>query len=117
MSRYKFIITDNKVICLSSYMGRTVRGVAKCSPNDEFNEEFGKKLAQARCDYKAAQKRYERAMQKNNEAEDALYAAEQYSDKMDNYLWEAEEAFDDATMTLMELLDSEADAHPFQKEN
>lgn len=117
MSRYKFIITDDKVICLSSYMGRTVRGVAKCSPNDEFNEEFGKKLAQARCDYKVAQKRYERAVKKNDEAEDALYAAEQYSDKMEDYLWEAEEAFDDAASTLMELLDSEADAHPYEKKN
>lgn len=117
MSRYKFIITDDKVICLSSYMGRTVRGVAKCSPNDEFNEEFGRKLAQARCDYKVAQKRYERAAQKSNEAEDALHAAKRYFVKMENCLWEAEEAFDDAASALMELLDSEADAHPFQKEN
>ena len=117
MSRYKFIVTEDRVICLSSYMGRTVRGIAKCSPNDEFNEEFGKKLAQARCDLKVAQKRYERAYEKEDEAENQLFRAEQYARKMSDYLWDAEEALDEATSELENLLDSEADAQPFQKEN
>ena len=117
MSRYKFIVTEDKVICLSSYMGRTVRGVAKCSPNDEFNEEFGRKLAQARCDYKVAQKRYERANEKFSEAEDQVAAAEEYLDKMDEYLWSAENEFDEASAALVELLESEADAHPYEKKN
>lgn len=30
--RYRFYVTDNKVICVSSYAGKTVRGVAKCDP-------------------------------------------------------------------------------------
>lgn len=104
MSRYRFYITDNKVICVSSYMGRTVRGVAKCSPNDTFDTEFGMKLAQARCDYKVAIKRYERALMKTNEADKALEDAQDYADKMDDYYWAAQEYVDEVATTLDTLL-------------
>ena len=50
MARYRFIETNNKVICISTYAKKVVRGVAKCSPNDNFDIEIGKKLAQLRCD-------------------------------------------------------------------
>ena len=58
---YKFIELpeQRKVICISSYAGRSVKGVAKCAPNDEFSMEYGKRLAQARCDVKIASKRIE----------------------------------------------------------
>lgn len=107
MSRYKFIVTNDKVICLSSYMGRTVRGVAKCSPNDEFNEEFGKKLAQARCDYKVAIKRYERALQKSDEADAAVDAAQEYADKMADYYWAAQDYVDETVATIEALLEED----------
>ena len=61
---YKFVITDDKVIALSSFAGRTVRGVAKCHPNDKFDVEYGKALAAARCGVKIAKKRYARARDK-----------------------------------------------------
>lgn len=67
--RYKFYVADNKVICVSSYAGRPVRGIAKCdTDHDTFNVETGKKLAQLRCDYKIAEKRVQRASQKHFEA-------------------------------------------------
>ena len=47
----------NVVVAVASYAGRTVRGVAKCSDQDEFNLETGKKLAAARCAMKIAKKR------------------------------------------------------------
>lgn len=58
---YKFIELpeQRKVICISSYAGRPVKGVAKCAPNDEFSMEYGRRLAQARCDVKIAGKRME----------------------------------------------------------
>lgn len=37
-------------ICISRYAGKTVKGYAKCHPGDTYDEEFGKKLARARCD-------------------------------------------------------------------
>ena len=47
----------NIVVAVASYAGRTIRGVAKCSDQDEFNLETGKKLAAARCAMKIAKKR------------------------------------------------------------
>ena len=108
MSRYKFIITGDKVICLSRYAGRVVRGIATCSPNDRFDEDFGKKLAQARCDLKVAMKRYSRAMKVKNEAETELYKANEVAERAWGYVWDAEEAFDNATTHLQELLYSES---------
>ena len=57
MSRYKFYRTPNKVICISSFAKKDVKGVATCSPNDVFDENIGKELAQLRCDIKIAKKR------------------------------------------------------------
>ena len=37
MARYRFIQTGNKVICISTYAKKVVKGIAKCSPNDEFD--------------------------------------------------------------------------------
>lgn len=67
---YKYIVTNNKVIALSSYAGKTVRGVAKCHPNDVFDEEFGKKLAAARCNLKIAEKRHLRAKNRYDKTAD-----------------------------------------------
>ena len=61
-NNYKYYVSDGKVIAVSSYAKKTVRGVAKCSPNDVFDLEKGKKLAAARCNLKVAQKRNYRAL-------------------------------------------------------
>ena len=55
--RYKYY-TNNKdvVVAVSSYAGKTVRGVAKCDPRDTFDIEKGKELAAARCNEKIAYK-------------------------------------------------------------
>lgn len=45
------------VVAVSSYAGRTIRGVAKCSEQDEFDLETGKKLAAARCAMKITRER------------------------------------------------------------
>ena len=50
--------TVKKVIAISTYAGKPVRGVAICSVHDEFDLEKGKKLAAARCNAKVAKLRY-----------------------------------------------------------
>ena len=60
---YKYVVAGNKVIALSSYGGKCVKGIAKCDPQDEFNIEYGKKLAAARCNEKVCHKRLRRAQQ------------------------------------------------------
>jgi hypothetical protein len=49
------------VVALSSFAGKAVRGVARCSPNDTWDVRFGKRLAEARCSAKIAHKRLRRA--------------------------------------------------------
>ena len=61
MARYKYYTNGNQVICVSSYAKIPVKGVAKCSPEDVFNEEIGKQLARLRCDAKIAKKRVKNA--------------------------------------------------------
>ena len=66
MTKYSFY-TDGKtkVIAVSTYAGKVIRGVAKCDVNDTFSLEDGKKLAAARCNEKIAKKRLARAKNAN----------------------------------------------------
>ena len=95
VNKYKYFTYNNKktgakcVSAVSTYAGRTVRGVASCDPRDNFDFETGKSLAAARCNQKVAQKRARRAATKFAEAEKQLRAAEAYYDKMANYFNEA----------------------------
>ena len=100
---YKYIILPNKVIAISTYAGKTVKGVAKCDPRDKFDVEIGKQLATARCNAKVAAKRYARAERKSDEARHQMYLAEAHYDKMNNYYYDAEIAYDNAMAELDKL--------------
>ena len=73
------------VAAVSSYAGRNVRAVARCSSNDTYDFEKGKKLAAARCDLKVREKRVKRAFNKRYEAFVALEQAKKHFDKMNQY--------------------------------
>ena len=96
MFNYKYIVNGNKVICLSTFAGKAVRGIAKCAPGDEFDVEKGKDLATARCAAKVAKRRYNRAMKKLEEAKIQAYAANDYLDKMLYYFQDARYALEEA---------------------
>ena len=85
IEKYKFIVTDNKVIALSTYAGKTVRGIATCSPEDVFDLEYGKRLAAARCNEKICAKRRIRAAVKRAEAEHLYLMAKEHLQKMNEY--------------------------------
>ena len=111
IEKYRFITTktkngDPKVIAISTYAGKTVRGVAVCAPGDSFSLERGKELAAARCAYKIAQKRVARAQAKVNKAEDLLYQARCHADNMIDYLDNSVDAMWDAQDYLEDLLAS-----------
>lgn len=103
--KYRYY-TDNKgkVVAVSSYAGRPVRGIAKCNPNDEFNLEFGKELAAARCNGKIARKRSERAYKLYTDALAAAYRATRHSEKMEKYLIDAENTEEAADKIVEKLL-------------
>lgn len=48
--KYKvFTNSKNEIIAVSTYAGKTVKGVAKCDPRDSFDKSKGEQLAIARC--------------------------------------------------------------------
>ncbi len=60
MARYNFYKHDNEIICVSRYAGKPVKAVAKCAPQDEFNDKIGSMIAKMRVDIKVAEKRQKR---------------------------------------------------------
>lgn len=101
---YRYYYDDNqRVIAVSSYAGRRVRGVAKCSPEDTFDPDKGLELAKARCDVKIAKKRTLRAAECYEDAMTALRKAEDRVYKMQNYLLDSEKAYEKAMDHLTEI--------------
>ena len=96
---YKFYDFDHKradgsvsrrVVAVSTFAGVTVKGYADCNPNDEFDLEYGKALAAARCAEKIAAKRCKRAYSKVDEATAQVNAAMAHLNKMMKYEADAE---------------------------
>lgn len=90
MARYKFYDYADKagshvIVCVSTYAGKPVKGRAKCAPNDVFDMDKGRALAQARCDAAIAEKRKKRAMAKVVEAYNAYTEAAWFLEDMDQY--------------------------------
>lgn len=102
--RYKFYIGGNKVVCVSSYAKRAVRGVAKCNmEQDTFEPETGKKLAQLRCDKAIAVKRHKRASEQYLEAMKAYENAEKNMLKMRKYFEDSGDELAAADKALTEF--------------
>ncbi len=103
---YKYHVSETKVVCISSFAKRPVRGIAKCDTNfDAFDVETGKKLARLRCDVKVSTKRKQRAELKLAEAKEALAVAQARVAKMENYLSDSTVELDNA---IKDLADFEA---------
>ena len=103
MSRYRFYDNGSKVVAVSSYAGRPVRGVAKCDPRDHFSLEKGRELAKARCDVKIAQKRAERSERCYNKALHELELAKNRVAQMQDYFDDSHEALLDAELSLEKI--------------
>lgn len=103
IEKYKFYTNGSRVIAVSTYAGKTVRGVAVCHAGDAFSLEKGKKLAALRCAEKIAKKRVARANQKVDEA---YVDAETYLDKMVDYKDDALYELNEVIAAKNDLLDS-----------
>ena len=110
--KYRFAHTmtkkgEHKVIALSTYAGKTVRGVAICSADDSFSLDKGKELAAARCALKVARKRVNRADDKLQEAVTMSILADKYLEDMQDYFEDAikgEQAAEDALSNVLNRL-------------
>ena len=89
-----------EIYAISSYAGKSVRGVAKCDPRDKYSEDHGKVLAAARCNAKVADKRMKRAEAKYQEAAKALIAAKRHFSKMSDYFSDAYKEQNEAHMNV-----------------
>lgn len=85
IEKYRFVQTGNKTIAISSYAGKTVRGVAKCDPRDVADSEMGKQIAALRCAKKIARRRSVRAERKLEEAARMVKQAQRRYEDMINY--------------------------------
>ena len=104
--KYKiFTNSANDVIAVSTYAGKTVKGIAKCDPRDTFDMDKGVEIAEARCAKKVAHKRLARAKKKYTEAEQKLRDAETYLHKMSDYISDATEALEKAENALDSILE------------
>ncbi len=106
IEKYRFYTNGSRVIAVSTYAGRTVRGVATCHDGDEFSLEKGKKLAALRCAEKIAKKRIARAERKIDEAYQARIDAEDYFDKMIDYKNDALYELEAVLAAKSKMLDS-----------
>ena len=103
---YNFYIDEkNKtVVAVCRYAGRNVRATAKCHDNDVFDIEFGKRLAQARCEVKVAKIKIRNASVKYCEAAKAADKAHQRFLAMKEYYIDSVDQYDDAVIIVEEVL-------------
>lgn len=106
LEKYRFYTNGNRVIAVSTYCGKTVRGVAVCHPDDNFDIEIGKRIAAARCNEKIAEKRLARASNKASEAELDVIRAQQHQKEMQAYYNDAYIAYNDAAREYDMLIKS-----------
>ncbi len=106
IEKYKFYTNGSRVIAVSTYAGKVVRGVAVCHADDEFSLEKGKQLAALRCAEKIATKRLKRAHTKVDEAYRAHVYSGDYLDKMVSYENDAEHEFNEVITAKKQFLET-----------
>ena len=89
MRTFTYSFSENRVYCMTFYAGKTVKGVAKRDPEDEFDLEAGKKLAKARCNYKLRQKQLKNKIKRCEIAESELMIAQNHAQNAVIYKVEA----------------------------
>ena len=106
LEKYRYYVNGNKVIAVSTYAGRTVKGTATCHPSDNFDLEKGKMLAAAKCNEKVAYRRMKRAYAKLAEAQENLAKAQKAVEKEAEYAREAYIAYNEAGVEYDTLIRS-----------
>ena len=99
------IYSDGKstIIATATYAGKTVRGVAKCDPQDEFDYEKGATLAVVRCALKIAKKRLKRSKERLHNATTTLDWATKYLNESKEFVESANEEVRQISKNLEEI--------------
>ena len=109
MSRYQYYEYTNPegihtIACVTTYAGKTVKGIAKCDPRDEYSRKQGRELALARCDEKVAGRRMRRAKRKFEEAQKAYEESLRYLHDMCAYYGDSVAKYNEAMLKTNEVL-------------
>lgn len=105
-SRYVYYSNGvDKIIAVSHYAGRTVRGIAKCNPADKFDVEKGKQLAHKRCEIKIHSKRLKRANEEYEKAVKQFHEANERLHKMSSYVSDSYEAWKNSMNDYEKLIE------------
>ena len=88
---------------MTFYAGKTVKGVAKRAPEDEFDLEVGKRLARARCEYKLRKKQLKNKIKRCEIADAELLVAQNHAMNAVIYKVKAEANLLAARMGLEEI--------------
>ncbi len=106
MARYKLFTNGiDRVIVISTYAGKAIKGIAKCDPKDRFDPYMGEKLARARCDLKIARKRHERACAEYKKALEAAAKAHARLEDMEKYVSDSSIELSKARKDLDKILE------------
>lgn len=106
LEKYRYYVNGNKVVAVSTYCKKSVRGVAVCHPDDEFDLEKGKRIAAAKCNERIAKKRLERASSKAIQAGFDVEEAKKYHERMIEYYNDAFAAYNEAAIEYDKLVES-----------
>lgn len=93
------------IVCTTMYKGQMVRGVAKCSPDDNFDLDTGKRLAYLRCRLRYMKKKAKRANAVYKEAVIAEAKARDRLQHMIEFVQDAEEQIQTAANELLKFED------------
>ena len=104
LDKYRYYVTDKKVVAVSTYGGKPVRGVAICADDDEYSLEAGKEIAAARCNARVAQKRKQRAMKKYQNTCEKLAQVQREFARAVEYLKDSHELDKEAQAELEKTL-------------
>lgn len=89
-----------KIIRTKKFAGKSYRGIAKCDPVDDYDQEKGEELALARCEAKIANKKMQIAILRFNTAQKQLRYAYDRMIKANNYYNKAIHELNEANMFL-----------------
>lgn len=105
MAKYRYVVNYPKrtVVAMTTFEGRPVRGIAKCSEDDTFDEATGRALAAARVSLKIAEKNLKFIEKLSADAKKTL---EFWANKTDEYVdreLAAAERYKNCLLTLAEM--------------
>ncbi len=109
LNKYKYYVDEENrtVVAVQTFAKKAYRGIARCSKEDTFDVEKGKKLAALKCNQKIANARLEFANYKYDMISDILAAALATKEEVDEYMvWAAENA-EEANRELIKFVDEE----------